>query len=246
LLGFIVRHVDWQASCALDGDISGASFMILQIGGVLGEAELHGLRDALTTDAAGFEPGAKTAGWQARTVKHNEQAQGAAATRAVAAVEKALGSHAVFRAAARPKSLVGLLVSRYRPGMSYGTHVDDALMNGVRTDLSFTVFLSEPDSYDGGELIIEGNDGEQVIKLAAGGAVIYPSNTLHRVEEVTRGERLVVVGWVRSLVRRGDQREILFDLDQSIAALREAQAGRAILDRLLKTRANLLRLWAED
>lgn len=220
--------------------------MILQIGGVLDEANVSDIRSTLMKDAAAFQPGAATAGWQARAVKNNEQAQGAIAARAVAEVEKALSAHPVFRAAARPKALVGLLVSRYQPGMAYGTHVDDAMMKGVRTDLSFTVFLSDPDGYEGGELVIEGNDGDQMIKLPAGAAVLYPSTTLHRVAEVTAGERLVVVGWVRSLIRRDDQREILFDLDQSIAALREKETERAILDRLLKTRANLLRLWVED
>ena len=155
-------------------------------------------------------------------------------------------AHAVFKAAARPKKLTGMLVSRYGTGMSYGLHVDDALMGGVRTDLSFTVFLAEPESYEGGELLIEGNDGTNAIKLAAGSAVVYPTTSLHHVSEVTNGERLVVVGWVRSYIRSGDQREILFDLDQSVAQLREAGAERAILDRILKTRANLMRMWAED
>ena len=168
--------------------------MILQIGGVLEEASVSDIRTTLMKDAAAFQPGAATAGWQARAVKNNEQAQGAAAARAVAEVEKALSAHPVFRAAARPKALVGLLVSRYQPGMAYGTHVDDAMMKGVRTDLSFTVFLSDPASYEGGELVIEGNDGDQMIKLPAGAAVLYPSTTLHRVAEVTAGERLVVLG----------------------------------------------------
>ena len=93
--------------------------------------------------------------------------------------------------------------------------------------------------------MIEANDGEQPVKLAAGSAVVYPSTSLHRVEQVTRGERLVVVGWVRSLVRRADQREILFDLDQMIASQRLG-GDRAMLDRLMKCKANLLRMWAED
>lgn len=121
----------------------------------------------------------------------------------------------------RPKALVGLLVSRYGPGMEYGAHVDNAMMNGIRTDLSFTVFLAPPEAYEGGELVIEGNDGEQAVKLA-------------------------VAGWVRSVVRRGDQRDILSGIDQMAAALREAGGERAIMDRLLKTKANLLRMWMED
>lgn len=220
--------------------------MIVQIGGLLPDDTVESLRRALQDEAAGFKPGAATAGWHAKAVKNNEQASGAGAAKAVAAVKEALGAHSVFTAVARPKALVGLLVSRYGPGMEYGTHVDNAMMNGVRTDLSFTVFLEAPEAYDGGELVIEGNDGEQAVKLAAGAAVVYPSTSLHRVAQVTRGERLVVVGWVRSLIRRGDQREILFDLDQLIARQREGGGDRDMIDRLMKTKANLLRMWLED
>ena len=124
--------------------------MIVQIGGLLADDTLASLRQALGEEAAGFKPGAATAGWHARPVKHNEQASGAAAAQAVAAVKDALGAHPVFNAVARPKALVGLLVSRYGPGMEYGTHVDNAMMNGIRTDLSFTVFLAPPEAYDGG------------------------------------------------------------------------------------------------
>jgi PKHD-type hydroxylase len=152
----------------------------------------------------------------------------------------------VFKAAARPKQLTGLLVSRYGPGMEYGLHVDDALMHGMRTDLSFTVFLSGPDTYEGGELVIAGNDADSSIKLAAGSAVVYPTTSLHKVAPVTAGERLVVVGWVRSFLRRADERELLFDLDAAVAELRQSGAAKPLLDRILKVRANLLRLWAED
>jgi PKHD-type hydroxylase len=152
----------------------------------------------------------------------------------------------VFKAAAMPKSFVKLLVSRYLPGMEYGTHVDDALMGGVRTDMSFTLFLCDPGTYDGGELVIEGNDGDTEVKLPAGHLVLYPTTTLHRVAPVTRGERLVVVGWVRSFIRSGEDREILFDLENVIAASRAASIDRGILNRLLKVKANLLRKWVED
>jgi PKHD-type hydroxylase len=119
-------------------------------------------------------------------------------------------------------------------------------MHGVRTDLSFTVFLSGPEAYEGGELVIAGNDADSIIKLPAGSAVVYPTTSLHRVAPVTAGERLVVVGWVRSFLRRADQRELLFDLDGAVAELRQSGAGHAALDRILKVRANLLRMWAED
>lgn len=220
--------------------------MIMQIEGVLTPETTGTLRAALGGAEAGFQPGAATAGWHARGVKNNEQATGAAARQAVATVEQALLANAVFRAVARPKQLVGLLVSRYGSGMEYGRHVDDALMHGVRTDLSFTVFLNGPEAYAGGELVIEGNDGDSAIKLPAGAAVVYPTTSLHRVAPVTSGERIVVVGWVRSLVRRAEQREVLFDLDATVAQLREAGAGRDLLDRVMKTRANLLRMWADD
>jgi PKHD-type hydroxylase len=220
--------------------------MIVQIGDVLTAEALAELRNVLSKETDEFRSGAATAGWHARAVKKNEQAAGPAAQKVIAAVKDALLANQVFAAAARPKQLVGLLVSRYGPGMEYGLHVDDAVMAGVRTDLSFTTFLSAPEEYDGGELVIDGNDGDSAIKLASGSAVLYPTTSLHRVAPVTRGERLVVVGWVRSFIRRADQREILFDLDQAVAALREAQASRSILDRVLKARANLMRMWAED
>jgi PKHD-type hydroxylase len=218
--------------------------MILQIAGILDAAALQAARAGLQAEA--FLDGAKTAGWHAKDVKKNEQAQGPAAMALIARVQDALMAHPVFRAAAQPKQLVRLLVSRYRPGMAYGSHVDDALMGGVRTDMSFTLFLAEPGTYDGGELVIEGNDADNAMKPAAGGLVLYPTTALHRVAEVTRGERLAVVGWVRSFIRAPEQRETLFDLDNAIAALRRSDGDRALLDRLFKVRANLTRMWAED
>jgi PKHD-type hydroxylase len=220
--------------------------MIMQIEGVVAPEAVAALTVALSEEGATFVPGVATAGWHARTVKNNQQASGNAARSATAAVEKALLANPLFKAAARPKQLVGLLVSRYGPGMEYGLHVDDALMHGVRTDLSFTVFLSGPDTYEGGELVIEGNDADSAIKLAAGSVVIYPTTSLHRVAPVTAGERLVVVGWVRSLIRRADQREVLFDLDAVVADMRKAGQMTPDLARILKVRANLQRMWVED
>jgi PKHD-type hydroxylase len=220
--------------------------MIMQIDAVLPPDAVARLSAALASENASFQPGAATAGWHARSVKHNEQASGGAARSAITEVEQALLANPVFKAVARPRQLVGLLVSRYRPGMEYGLHVDDAMMQGVRTDLSFTLFLSGPEAYEGGELVIEGNDAENAIKLPAGSAVVYPTTSLHRVAPVTAGERLVVVGWVRSLIRRADQREILFDLDAVVAEMRQAGAAKAGLDRILKIRTNLQRMWVED
>ena len=220
--------------------------MLVQIAGLLPVEKVQDIRNGLAADAPSFVSGKATAGAQAKIVKNNDQSASPVAKAAIADVREALLANAVFKAAARPKEIIGMLVSRYREGMAYGTHVDDALMSGKRTDLSFTFFVSEPESYDGGELVIEGNDGENAIKLPAGSVVVYPATSLHRVAEVTRGERLVVVGWVRSFIRNGEQREILFDLDQTVAALIGTKADRAITDRVFKTRNNLTRMWAED
>ena len=197
-----------------------------------------------------FEDGARTAGALARAVKNNAQAVPSAARDAVLRrVEGALMAHPGFVSAARPKGFVRLIASRYAGGQTYGTHVDDALMAGqdgiwARTDLSFTLFLSDPATYDGGGLVIQDRLADRVVKLPAGCAILYPADSLHRVQPVTQGVRLAVVGWVTSWVRDPAQREILVDLDAAIAAEQGAGADRAQLDRLARSRSNLLRLWA--
>ncbi len=220
--------------------------MLLQMAGVLKPETVENMRGALATEQAAFSSGKATAGWYAREVKHNDQSTGPAALAAMEQVKSALLAHAVFVSAARPKSFVRTLVSRYRAGMNYGTHVDDALMDGMRTDLSFTLFLADPARYDGGELVIEAPDGETEVKLEAGGLVLYPTTHLHRVNEVTRGERLAVVGWVRSFIRNAEQRETLFDLDQIVSTLKASDAERNLMNQVMKVRTTLTRMWAED
>jgi len=202
--------------------------VIVFIGQLLDEAVVMRLRQMLAQ--AHFADGRATAGAQARLVKRNDQ------------VERS----DIFHSAARPKHVQPPLFSRYVPGMEYGNHVDDAIMGGMRMDLSFTLFLSDPESYDGGELVIDSPSGEQDIKLPAGSAVLYPATTLHRVAPVTRGERLAAVTWVRSLIRDAGRREILFDLDRVQNALFARDGKTAETDVLAKTASNLLRLWAED
>jgi len=219
--------------------------MLLRIGGILSEHEVGAIVHAL--EQAGFEDGRRTAGWHAREVKRNEQATPSPVLDGVLAkVREALLAHEVFMAAARPKSFVKLLVSRYAPGMTYGTHVDDALMDGRRTDLSFTLFLSDPASYDGGALVIEDTLENRSIRLNAGELILYPSGALHNVEPVTRGTRLAIVGWLRSYLRDPAQREILFDLELALREMFERDGKSGLFDRLVKTRTNLLRLWADD
>jgi PKHD-type hydroxylase len=219
--------------------------MFLRIGAILSPHEVAAVRESL--EKADFEDGRRTAGWHAREVKRNEQANlGPVADAVLTKVKQALLAHDVFLAAARPKKFVKLLISRYRPGMTYGTHVDDALMDGNRTDLSFTLFLSDPTEYEGGELVIEDSLEDRSIKLAAGEMILYPSGTLHRVEPVASGTRLAVVGWLRSHVRDPARREILFDLELTLRELFDRDGKTEMFDRLVKTRTNLLRLWVED
>lgn len=219
--------------------------MFIQIADVLSRPDLR-LTETVFKQKNGFEDGARTAGRIAKTVKRNEQAspKGLAADFSTL-VEKRLMKNDVFRAAARPREFIRVLLSRYREGMEYGLHSDDAYMDGKRVDLSFTLFLAEPDAYEGGELVIEEPAGERFIKLPAGSLVVYPSTTLHRVAEVTKGERRAAVGWVRSLVRGAEERETLFDV---ALALRQAEAAgnRALIDRLLKIQGTLLRRWGDD
>ena len=220
--------------------------MMLRIAGLLDPGTLAALQDALA-DPRLFADGRATAGWHARAVKHNLQARGGGLVDgALAQIERALLGHEVFVAAARPKAIVRLLISRYEPGMAYGSHVDDALMDGVRTDLSFTLFIADPESYEGGALVIDDAYGEREVKLPAGELFLYPSTTLHRVAAVTEGIRLAAVGWVRSFVRDPGRREILFDLETAVRAVHARDGKSPLFDTLAKTRTNLLRLWAED
>ena len=221
--------------------------MILQIADVLTAEELGALRD-LMSGAELFTDGRDTAGWHARERKRNLQAAGDAplVTGALRKVEGALLASEVFQSAAQPKAIVGQLLSRYEPGMIYGSHVDDAVIAGHRTDLSFTLFLSEPDSYAGGELVIEATEGDRGFKLPAGHLLLYPATSLHRVEPVTRGVRLAAVGWVRSFIRDDAQRELLFDLEEAIEILRRSSGPEPAVQLVLKTRSNLLRRWIED
>ncbi|MEL6128303.1 MAG: Fe2+-dependent dioxygenase [Cyanobacteria bacterium J06636_28] len=217
--------------------------MLFQIPDVLSADELSQLRTTLAT--AEFVDGKTTAGWYAKQVKHNQQLQRDAGHPLETIVTAALNRHPLFQVAVRPKQIHSLRFSRYGVGMSYGTHADNAMMGRYRSDVSFTVFLSKPTDYGGGELVIEAADDEQAYRLPAGNAIIYPSSTLHRVNEVTQGQRLVVVGWVQSLVRDPAQRELLFDLDTARRSLYAQHGKTAEFDLLSKSVSNLLRRWAE-
>lgn len=219
--------------------------MILFIDNVISPDELALARDVL--GRARFDDGKRTAGWSAKSVKDNAQAAREGEVDQLAGMlAERIRTNPVFALAVRPKLLTPLILSRYAGGQAYGTHVDDALMAGVRTDVSFTLFLAEPDTYEGGELVIEGAGGEEEIKLEAGALVAYPSTSLHRVAPVTSGARLAAVGWARSYIRSTEQRELLFDLDTARRALFEREGKSREFDLMSKSVANLVRMWAED
>lgn len=221
--------------------------MLLCIANVLTADELALIAAKLET--AEFVDGKSTAGWYARQVKQNMQLDSGAAigSELKSIVMQALQRNQLFQIAVRPKVIRSPLFSRYEVGMSYGTHTDNALMGDppMRSDVSMTLFLNSLQAYEGGELVIETAQGEEAIKLEAGSMVVYPSSTLHRVEPITQGIRLVAVTWIQSLVRDASNREILFDLDTVRQAMFEKYGKTAEFDLLSKSHANLLRKWVD-
>jgi len=201
-------------------------------------------------DNVEFQDGKATAGWHAKLVKNNEQAK--AKQKSVEQIQRivltALQNNQTVRSACMPSKLTPLIISRYQEGMEYGLHVDDAIRAGnspMRADISFTVFLNDPKSYDGGELATINGSMGQNIKLEAGSAVFYPSNTLHKVQPITSGQRLAAVGWMQSMVRSTEQREIIHDLDKSRRQIFEKDGKTGTFDALSKAQSNLMRMWAE-
>jgi len=220
--------------------------MILPIANILTPDEVAVMVERL--GAGRFQPGAATAGWHARLVKDNEQLRGddPAHGDLRAIVEAAVRRHPVAAMATRPKAFGPILFARASGGQQYGSHVDDALMGGLRTDVSFTLFLADPDRYEGGELVMETAAGDVGFKLPAGAGLFYPSTTLHRVTPVTAGQRLVAAGWIRSFVRDAAERELLFDLDTARQGIFNRDGKNAEFDLLSKCLSNLIRKWAED
>jgi PKHD-type hydroxylase len=222
---------------------------MIRIANILSPPQLEAIR-ALLADQP-FESGSRTAGWSATLVKNNEQLSRSAANydQLQKTIANALFSNEMFALAAMPKSMRPLLFSRYTSGMGYGDHVDNALMGdkpSVRSDLSFTLFLSGPADYEGGELVIEDTQGTHTHKLDAGSLVLYESSSLHRVETVRSGARQVAVGWVQCLVRDPRQRQILFDLEVLRRQVFEQQGKTPLFDTLSKTASNLMRMWVDS
>lgn len=198
-----------------------------------------------------WRDGRETAGAVARQVKRNEQAamDSTVGRRLQEELAGLIADNPVLKAAAQPRRFSPLIISKTAGGGHYGAHVDNALMGKgaqrLRTDLSFTLFLTPPGDYDGGELVVHAAGMTQELKGEAGQLVLYPSTSIHEVRPVTRGARIVCVGWIESLVADHASREMLFDLENLRTALRaQLPAQSAELLTLDKTIANLLRMWA--
>lgn len=220
--------------------------MLLHIDQVLSPEECDAIAEAVSPPDL-WRDGKETAKGEARAVKENRQADaGAPAVKGVLSkIEAALSAHPVFSAAAQPASIVRMTLNRYGEGMSYGDHVDAPYIHGQRTDLSFTVFLTDPEDYEGGALVIENAGHEDVLRGPKGSVVLYPSRSLHRVETVTAGARLACIGWIRSRIRAAEDRALLFELEVALADLKKAGAPLSIYNRLMNIRNNLLRRFGE-
>jgi len=224
--------------------------MLLHIPQVLDRERLAAVRAAL--DAADWTDGRETVGAQGAQVKRNQQLPDASPLRAELGrvVLAALARHPVYHAATLPQRTLPPRFNRYQGGGHYGFHIDGSVMaladgEQLRSDISCTLFLSEPDEYDGGELIVSDTYGEHEVKLPAGDAVIYPSSSLHRVQPVSRGARLAAFFWVQSLVRDDGRRRLLYELDSAIQRLVATGADADAVLQLTGTYHNLLRQWAE-
>ena len=225
--------------------------MLLQIPDVLTPAQVTEFRQAL--EQAEWIDGRVTAGHQSALAKDNAQLpeDHPTARKLGELVLAALERQPLFMAAALPLKVFPPLFNRYRGGQSFGTHVDNAIRqvtgtpHRVRTDLSATLFLSSPEEYDGGELLIEDTSGMHSIKLPAGHLILYPATSLHHVRPVTRGARIASFFWVQSMVRDGAERALLFDLDMAIQRISTASPDHPAVIQLTGVYHNLLRRWAD-
>lgn len=226
--------------------------MLLHIPHILTPEEVQHAQGLLAN--ASWADGRASAGSQAQAVKNNEQLPHDcdAATQIRALLLRGLDRNPTFFSAALPKRVFTPRVNRYSGASNfYGPHVDNAVRfapdtgQRVRTDISGTLFLTEPDTYDGGELVIQDSAGPQRVKLAAGSLVLYAGTSVHQVEPVTRGARLACFFWIESMVRSHEQRQLLFDLDMHLLSLRQQHGETAETTGLTGTYHNLLRMWAD-
>ena len=223
--------------------------MLLTVPKLLNPAQLEKIHEVLA--GAQFVDGRLTAGFAAARVKHNlEMQQDPERSKLIIRILMAsLAHNESFRFGALPHRVADPIVARYEPGMTYGDHVDDPIMGTsgprFRTDVSMTIFLNPPEAYEGGELTIRTPFGDRQVKLPAGDAVIYPSSSLHKVAEVTAGERLVALTWIQSYVRDAARRELLYELNLAREGLLKEAPGSETTGYVDRSYANLLRMWAD-
>lgn len=223
--------------------------MPLRLASVLSREELATVRALLAR--AQFVDGRLSAGAAAGRVKNNQELdkQSSELTSLNNLVMGNLVRHPDYRAGALPFKVAAPYYARYRPGMHYGNHVDDPVMGDAgalyRSDVAVTIFLSAPDEYDGGELVIQTPFGESEIKLPAGDAVLYPASSLHRVNDVARGERLVAATWLQSIVRDPARRELLYELNQAREKLLQSAPDAPETAQVNRSYVNLIRMWSE-
>ncbi|GMQ87803.1 MAG: Fe2+-dependent dioxygenase [Gammaproteobacteria bacterium] len=223
--------------------------MLLVIPDVLDSRKLSQVRSLL--DQGRFISGRLSAGKNAKRVKHNEELQSGARQmeQLNSLVMGSLVQHSLYQAAVMPYRIATPYYARYTRGMSYGDHIDDPVMGPpggqYRSDVSTTVFLNGPDDYVGGELVIRTVYGDQSVKPAAGHAIIYPSSSLHHINEVTSGERLVAVTWAQSMLRDPDKRELVFQLYQARESLLQTFPDCEATTQVDHAYVNLLRMWSE-
>lgn len=219
----------------------------LHLEGFLSAAQLGQLNGL--SSGAPFEDGRKTASLAAKEVKQNLQLD--TSSQQYMAMQQvmfdAINQSPLLRNVIFPRQVHPFLFSKYEPGMAYGWHVDSPVMgNMIRTDVAITVFLNDPDEYEGGELELQTASGMALYKYAKGDAVCYPCTQLHRVREVTKGERRVAVSWIQSMVRHAEQRKALFEIRSVIDNLRQKDLQSEEANLLLQTHSNLLRMWSEN
>lgn len=225
--------------------------MLLHIPNVLNATELKSLQELMAK--AEWVDGKVTAGTQSAQVKRNiqlpEESSSAEAARKI--VLQALSRNALFFSAVLPKKIFPPLFNQYRDGMDFGAHIDNGVRthalsgNHVRTDVSSTLFIAPPESYDGGELVIEDTYGVQSVKLAAGDMVVYPGTSLHHVKPVTKGARIACFFWTQSMIRDDAKRTLLFDMDAAISTLRQQHGDTSAVVRLTGNYHNLIRMWSD-
>ena len=226
--------------------------MILPLRQVLTDAQVARCRELM--DRATWVDGRVTAGHQSAVVKDNRQIpEGSPEAREMGeTIVQALERHPVFISGALPLRVFPPLFNRYEGGMSFGAHVDNAIRQitgtpfRIRTDLSATLFLSRPEDYEGGELLVEDTFGSHAVKLPAGDMILYPATSLHRVNPVTRGVRFASFFWIQSMVRDDAHRSLLFDLDMAINQVNQAMPNHPAVVALTSCYHNLLRGWSDS